>query len=831
MDKQTSSLGTEALSPSMTRASSSSTDSMSAATPDGDVSSPVQETPVSPGSPPSHKLKKKRSKKNSESEGKPTLTRAISLSTSSMVTPILNASSPQHSQSRKKASGAPRRSMPATKTSAPAVAGQKPKESTPPLEETSSPFDMGELAKAIPQVDTEVRAKSAPPTPQRSYAAVTATSITRESSLSKPIATTRGKAPKLEGLSQRSQPYGRQSAQPSHQQIPYRKFTPEERNLWETLLKRLNGDKAHLSWLENDAGNTETAKLAVLKRIIDYMDQYGTMPMEVTIKSSPNAKGGVEKVVCGPCRQEQQPHIKEYPTVQKAAVHITSNHWEMQLWLCIVPGCGKAFRCRDGIQNPKRHMEKMHPNWSRPSNPDPSIHVTNPGEQAYLTVPSTSGYAESLSGTEYSDLSASVGSYPESSNGGYPSTSYQAPYYTTDQAPQSSIQQSPGVFVRMSSATPAPLKLQPPLMPIIPADLPEPFPLGPSPSPSRSQGPLDDILSRLGIGASRAQQPNPTLKQGLVMVGNNLTLGSVSPSEMANVVPTQVAKRPSRRATVDLRPTQSTGVTITMEQTSLGVAPGRARNVSNPTMMYTAASFQIPVPPQQQPFIPQLGHMYQPVPTGQMYQPPVSAPQMYQPPYAPSSHSASLSPQQLSPGYTQSMGYGQTPESYMSSPPHKMPSTSPNSQPHLHLAYPSPAPTHGFSTSPPFVSHMPLLNSTAMVDTSPYLTLQASGQQSPNQSSRSSHSSSPYPPIDDPLLGFDLSQNGQRTSVDGGSGGGQSPEYVKGEGQPPLSAALLQPSLGDPLQLGGAPPSPNKAEPLSAVEMGQLLNYFDKVQN
>ena len=262
-----------------------------------------------------------------------------------MVTPVLNASGQPAPQPKKKAGSVPKpqtRATPTRKasTTTTSTTAQKPKEGTPPIQEPPSPFvgQGGQLAKPITQLDAESRAKSAPPTIQLSYAAVTAKSPPQETLISKPIGTTRGKAPKLEVTSQRVQQYTRPAQPPSQQSIPTRNLTPEERQRWENGLRLIGHDKPHLSWLENDAGNSETAKLAVLERIIAYKEQHGTMPMEVTVKTAPNAKGGVEKVVCGPCRQEKKENPKEYPTVQKAAVHITSNHWEMHLWLCPVPG-------------------------------------------------------------------------------------------------------------------------------------------------------------------------------------------------------------------------------------------------------------------------------------------------------------------------------------------------------------------------------------------------------------------------------------------------------------------------------------------------------------
>ena len=141
---------------------------------------------------------------------------------------------------------------------------------------------------------------------------------------------------------------------------------------------------------------------------------------------------------------------------------------------------------------------------------------------------------------------------------------------------------------------------------------------------------------------------------------------------------------------------------------------------------------------------------------------------------------------------------------------------------------------------------MPPLMSAPTMGATTYLSPQASGQHSPDHSSRSSLSSSPYPPIDDPLLGQEYVQGGHRLSIGSGSGTGQPLEYANVSSQPPLSSSsehAQYPLLGDQRQLEAAPlsevnaysyaPLPQKtlaaSSPLSDAELGQLRDYIGQV--
>ncbi|KAG8820323.1 hypothetical protein FRC19_008959 [Serendipita sp. 401] len=125
---------------------------------------------------------------------------------------------------------------------------------------------------------------------------------------------------------------------------------------WDSERRKL--DRHHRSWLDHYAGNTTEANHEVLRRIVHHIQTYGTPPMEVFVKV--NSKSGVGKVTCGVCRANylkrliSSDEIREFPTIQKAASHITSEHWQLQLWTC-PNGCGKSFQYRDGIKDQKKH--------------------------------------------------------------------------------------------------------------------------------------------------------------------------------------------------------------------------------------------------------------------------------------------------------------------------------------------------------------------------------------------------------------------------------------------------------------------------------------------
>ncbi|KAG8830114.1 hypothetical protein FRC18_008649 [Serendipita sp. 400] len=125
---------------------------------------------------------------------------------------------------------------------------------------------------------------------------------------------------------------------------------------WNNERRKL--DKLHRSWLDHYAGNTTEANHEVLRRIVHHIQTYGTPPMEVFVKVG--SKSGVEKVTCGVCRAKclegliSSDKIREFPTVQKAASHITSEHWQLKLWSC-PNGCGKSFHYRNSIKDPRSH--------------------------------------------------------------------------------------------------------------------------------------------------------------------------------------------------------------------------------------------------------------------------------------------------------------------------------------------------------------------------------------------------------------------------------------------------------------------------------------------
>ncbi|KAG8789017.1 hypothetical protein FRC15_000564 [Serendipita sp. 397] len=125
---------------------------------------------------------------------------------------------------------------------------------------------------------------------------------------------------------------------------------------WDSERRKL--DRHHRSWLDHYAGNTTEANHEVLRRIVHHIQTYGTPPMEVFVKV--DSKSGVEKVTCDVCRAKclegliSSNEIREFPTVQKAASHITSEHWQLQLWSC-PDGCGKSFRYRNSIKDPRSH--------------------------------------------------------------------------------------------------------------------------------------------------------------------------------------------------------------------------------------------------------------------------------------------------------------------------------------------------------------------------------------------------------------------------------------------------------------------------------------------
>ncbi|KAG8849375.1 hypothetical protein FRB91_010012 [Serendipita sp. 411] len=125
---------------------------------------------------------------------------------------------------------------------------------------------------------------------------------------------------------------------------------------WNNERRKLDGH--HRSWLDHYAGNTNEANYEVLRRILHHIQTYGTPPMEVFVKA--DSKSGVRKVTCGICRAKclegliSSDEIREFPTVQKAASHITSEHWQLKLWSC--PNrCGKSFHYRNSIKDPRSH--------------------------------------------------------------------------------------------------------------------------------------------------------------------------------------------------------------------------------------------------------------------------------------------------------------------------------------------------------------------------------------------------------------------------------------------------------------------------------------------
>jgi len=74
-------------------------------------------------------------------------------------------------------------------------------------------------------------------------------------------------------------------------------------------------------------GGTSLRNKESVLALIEGWDKEHIRDKLIRVERNDGKKGGVIRVVCGICG-------KEYPTIQKTAEHITSEHWALSIWEC-----------------------------------------------------------------------------------------------------------------------------------------------------------------------------------------------------------------------------------------------------------------------------------------------------------------------------------------------------------------------------------------------------------------------------------------------------------------------------------------------------------------
>lgn len=113
-------------------------------------------------------------------------------------------------------------------------------------------------------------------------------------------------------------------------------------------------DKDTRTLVKSYGGYPLNNQLRVLEMVEKWQADHGRTLMDVERK---DGKGGVLSVTCNVClaiTPDMLPKDAQHKTVQKAAEHIISFHWELSAWSCIRVGCGKVFRRK---QECDRHEE------------------------------------------------------------------------------------------------------------------------------------------------------------------------------------------------------------------------------------------------------------------------------------------------------------------------------------------------------------------------------------------------------------------------------------------------------------------------------------------
>jgi hypothetical protein len=108
--------------------------------------------------------------------------------------------------------------------------------------------------------------------------------------------------------------------------LPNREQTSPSQNelVFCNRLARLNPD---LKVFVKFHGGTSLRNKESVLALIEIWDKEHIRDKLFQVERNDGKKGGIIRVVCGICG-------KEYPTIQKAAEHITSEHWGLSIWEC-----------------------------------------------------------------------------------------------------------------------------------------------------------------------------------------------------------------------------------------------------------------------------------------------------------------------------------------------------------------------------------------------------------------------------------------------------------------------------------------------------------------